>query len=261
VDLFWLSLFAFLAGFIDAVVGGGGLIQLPALFVFLPANLAASVPLVFGTNKLSSLCGTSMALLQYARRVKIPWRSILPAGIAAFAFSALGARIVQLVHSDFLKPLVLVLLTGVAIYTYRQKTLGHLHAPKFLANHERGFAVVVGVAIGFYDGFFGPGTGSFLIFIFIGLFGFDFLTASASAKAINFATNLAAVIVLAANGCVLYEYALPMGLCNVVGALLGARLAILKGNRFVRVLFLALVVIMIARYGYETLRELTRVPK
>ena len=261
MDLLWLSLFAFLAGFIDAVVGGGGLIQLPALFIFLPADLAASVPLVFGTNKLSSICGTSMALLQYARRVKIPWGSILPAGIAAFAFSALGARVVQLVHSDFLKPLVLLLLIAVAIYTYMQKSLGHLHAPKFLAHHERLLAVTVGVAIGFYDGFFGPGTGSFLIFIFIGLFGFDFLTASASSKAINFATNFAAVIAFSVNGYVLYQYALPMGLCNVAGALLGARLAILKGTRFVRVLFLALITIMIVRFGYEHFTSYVRVPK
>jgi uncharacterized protein len=251
VELTWLCLFAFIAGLIDAIVGGGGLIQLPALFVFLPANLAASVPLVFGTNKLSSMCGTGVALVQYARRVKIPWPSILPAGLAAFAFSAIGAHVLQLVDSAFLKPLVLVLLVAVAIYTYSQKRLGHLHAPKFMANHERLLAIAVGVVIGFYDGFFGPGTGSFLIFIFIGLFGFDFLTASASAKVINFATNLAAVIAFSATGHVLYEYALPMGACNVLGALVGARLAILKGNRFVRGLFLGVVAIMIARFAYE----------
>ena len=251
MDLLWLCFFAFIAGLIDAIVGGGGLVQLPALFIFLPANLAASVPLVFGTNKLSSICGTSVAVVQYARRVKIPWPSILPSALASFALSAIGARVVQIVHSDFLKPLILVLLVAVAIYTYAQKSLGHLHAPKFLASHERTVGIVVGVVIGFYDGFFGPGTGSFLIFIFIGLFGFDFLTASASAKVINFATNLAAVIAFSASGYVLYEYALPMGVCNVAGALLGTRLAILKGNGFVRILFLAVVTIMIARFAYE----------
>jgi uncharacterized membrane protein YfcA len=251
VDLVWLCFFAFVAGLIDAIVGGGGLVQLPALFVLLPTNLAASVPLVFGTNKLSSMCGTGVALVQYARRVDIPWASILPAGFAAFVFSALGARVLQLVDSDFLKPLILALLVAVAIYTYSRKNLGNLHAPKFMANNERLLAIVVGVAIGFYDGFFGPGTGSFLIFIFIGLFGFDFLTASASAKVINFATNLAAVAAFSAHGFILYDYALPMGVCNVAGALIGARLAILKGNRFVRVLFLAVVSIMIARFAYE----------
>jgi uncharacterized protein len=251
VDLIWLCSFAFLAGLIDAVVGGGGLIQLPALFIFLPPQLAASVPLVFGTNKMSSICGTAVALAHYSRRVAIPWNSVLPAGLTAFVFSALGARVVQVVASDFLKPLTLVLLIGVAAYTYWRKDLGSLHAPRFMAQHERLWAVAVGMGIGFYDGFFGPGTGSFLIFIFIGLFGFDFLTASASAKGINLATNLAAVLAFAASGYVLYEYALPMGACNVAGALVGSRLAILKGNRFVRGLFLGVVALMIARFGYE----------
>ena len=251
MDLLWLCFFAFVAGLVDAIVGGGGLIQLPALFIFLPANLAGSIPLVFGTNKLASICGTSMAMVQYARRVKIPWTSVLPAAIAAFAFSAIGARIVQLVQNDFLKPLVLFLLIAVAIYTYTRKDFGNIHAPRFMANHERAFAILTGLVIGFYDGFFGPGTGSFLLFIFVGLFGFDFLTASASAKVINVATNLAAIIAFAAHGYVLYDYALPMGACNIAGAVLGARLAILKGNRFVRVLFLFVIGIMIARFAYE----------
>jgi uncharacterized membrane protein YfcA len=148
-----------------------------------------------------------------------------------------------------------VLLVAVAIYTYTRKNFGHLHAPKFLANHERLLAVVTGMVIGFYDGFFGPGTGSFLIFIFIGLFGFDFLTASASSKVINLATNLAAVLVFAAQGDVLYHYALPMGACNVAGALLGTRLAMLKGNRFVRVIFLGVVALLIAKFAWEQFKQ------
>ena len=251
LELLWLCLAAFAAGLVDSVVGGGGLIQLPALFIFLPPTLAASVPLVFGTNKLSSLCGTSVAVAQYARRVRIPWASILPAALAAFAFSALGARAVQSVRSDFLRPFTLALLVAVAIYTYSRKNLGQRHAPKFIGGRERWFAVVIGVVLGFYDGFFGPGTGSFLIFIFIGLFGFDFLTASASAKVINFATNLAAVIIFASCDDILYHYALPMGACNVAGALVGTRLAILKGNPFVRWLFLGVVGVMIARFAWE----------
>ncbi|HWN96101.1 MAG TPA: TSUP family transporter [Methylomirabilota bacterium] len=251
MDLVWLCGFAFVAGLVDAIVGGGGLIQLPALFVFLPEKLAASVPLVFGTNKLASMCGTGVAMAQYARRVPIPWRSIVPAAVTAFVFSALGARVVQSVESDFLKPLTLALLIAVAIYTYSRKSFGHLHAPRFLADHERLAAMAVGLVIGFYDGFFGPGTGSFLIFLFIGLFGFDFLTASASAKVINLATNLAAVIAFAAYDDVLYGYALPMGACNIAGALVGTRLAILKGNSFVRTLFLGVVAVMIARFAWE----------
>ena len=256
MELFWLCTFAFAAGFVDSIVGGGGLIQLPALFVFLPPSLAASIPLVFGTNKLSSMCGTSVAVAQYSRRVPIPWRSVLPAAIAAFILSATGARVVQLIKSDFLKPLTLGLLIAVVVYTYARKNFGNKHAPKFMANRERWFAILVGAVIGFYDGFFGPGTGSFLIFIFIGLFGFDFLTASASSKVINLATNLAAVIAFGLSGMILYEYALPMGLCNVAGALLGTRLAMLKGNQFVRVFFLGIVLVMIGRFAWEQFGKL-----
>jgi len=253
VETFYLCIFAFLAGFVDSVVGGGGLIQLPALFIFLPPPLAASIPAVFGTNKLSSICGTGAAVVQYSRRVRINRRSILPAGVAACCFSFLGARTVSLIQPQALKPLVLFLLVAVAIYTYWRKDFGNLHVPQFTAHRERQFGILVGIAIGFYDGFFGPGTGSFLIFIFIGLFGFDFLSASASAKVINFATNLSAVIYFSATRQILYQYAVPMGLCNLLGSLAGSRLAILKGNAFVRVFFLAVVAVMILRFGWEML--------
>ena len=251
VDIFCLCLFAFLAGFVDSVVGGGGLIQLPALFIFLPKPLAASIPAVFGTNKLSSICGTSAAVIQYSRHVPMNLHSILPAGLAAFMFSFLGARAVSLMNAQALKPLVLFLLVAVAIYTSLRKDFGRLHGPQFTAHRERLYGILVGIAIGFYDGFFGPGTGSFLIFIFIGLFGFDFLTASASAKVINFAANLSALIYFAATHRILYQFAVPMGLCNLMGSLLGSRLAVLKGNTFVRNLFLIVAAAMILRFGWE----------
>ena len=251
MEIFYLCLFAFLAGFVDSVVGGGGLIQLPALFIFLPSPLSDSLISVFGTNKLSSICGTGMAAAQYSRRVQINWSSIFPAGLTAFMFSALGVYAVFSVEPKVLKPLVLFLLVAVAFHIYWRKDFGNLHAPQFTAHRERQFGILVGVVIGFYDGFFGPGTGSFLIFIFIGLFGFDFLTASASAKVINFATNLSAVIYFAATDRIFYQFAVPMGLCNMLGAWTGSRLAILKGNAFVRVFFLMVVAVMILRYGWE----------
>ena len=251
MEILYLCLFAALAGFVDSVVGGGGLIQLPALLIFLPPALSVPLTAVFGTNKLSSICGTGAAVIQYSRRVRINWHSILPAGMAAFVFSLLGAWTLSLVKPQALKPLVLFLLGAVAVYTYWRKDFGNLHAPQFTAHRERQFSVLVGIVIGFYDGFFGPGTGSFLIFIFIGSFGFDFLAASASAKVVNFATNLSAVAYFSASHQVLYEYAVPMGLCNLLGSLAGTRLAVLKGNSFVRVFFLCVVVIMILRYGWE----------
>jgi len=248
-----LCLFAFLAGFVDAVVGGGGLVQLPALFLLLPPESAAQTAVVLGTNKLSSLCGTSMAVVQYARRVPLNWRALLPAALVAFACSFLGARAVSLLAPAVLRPLILALLVGVAIYTFIRKDFGHRHAPRFTAERERLVGAGVGAVIGFYDGFFGPGTGSFLMFAFIGLFGFDFLTASASAKVVNFATNLSAVAYFAATDNLLYWPGVPMAACNVAGALLGARLAILKGNRFVRGFFLIVSGAMILRFGWEVL--------
>jgi hypothetical protein len=253
VELLWLSLFAFFAGFIDSVAGGGGLIQIPALFLFLPPSASASVASVFGTNKLSSICGTSIAALQYARRVSIPWRSMLPAALTAFVFSFLGARLVTLLRPEYLKPIVVGLLVLVAIYTFINKNLGDLHAPRLPARTERWLAAAAGMAIGFYDGFFGPGTGSFLIFVFIGWFGFDFLTASASAKIVNFATNLSAVAYFAATDHILYRYALPMAACNILGSWLGSRMALLKGNRWIRACFLLVVSALIIRLGYDLL--------
>jgi len=256
--MLWLCGFAFVAGLIDSVVGGGGLVQIPALLLFLPPEQLASVPAVLGTNKLSSICGTGMALAQYARRIAIPWRSMLPAAVAALILSFIGARTVSVISTAILKPLVLVLLVAVAIYTFIRKDFGRLHAPRFTMRHETWIGLGIGVVIGFYDGFFGPGTGSFLIFTFIGLLGFDFLTASASAKVINVATNLSAVAYFAATDRILYAYAVPMGCCNLLGSIVGTRLAMWKGNRFVRWLFLLIVGALILRYGWEVVGTSSR---
>lgn len=259
MDALFLCLFAFMAGFVDSVVGGGGLIQLPALLLFLPAESSRTLAPVFGTNKFAAICGTSTAVVQYARRVQIQWAFLLPASIAALIFSFLGARAVAHVRKEAMEPIILILMIAVAAYTFWKKDFGHLHAPKLTPKQARALAITVGVVIGFYDGFFGPGTGSFLIFIFIGLFGFDFLNASAHAKVINFATNLAAVAYFAATKNVLYQYALPMAACNILGSVTGTRMALLKGNRFVRALFLVVITAMILRYGWNILQPYLKV--
>ena len=253
MDAVFLCFFAFLAGFVDSVVGGGGLIQLPALLIFLPAESSRTLAPVFGTNKFSSVCGTSMAVVQYAKRVRIHWPLLLPAAIAALIFAFLGARAVSFIRKEAMEPVILALMIAVAIYTFWKKDFGNLHAPKLSPKKAQTLAILVGVVIGFYDGFFGPGTGSFLIFIFIGVFGFDFLNASAHAKVINLATNIAAVSYFAATNNVLYRFAVPMAACNIVGSVTGTRLALLKGNRFVRVIFLTVVTAMIVRYAYQIL--------
>jgi uncharacterized protein len=247
--LLLLCFFAFLAGFIDSVVGGGGLILIPALLILRPDLDLATV---LGTNKGAAVWGTLTATLQYSRTVGIPWCVMLPAAIAGFIFSGLGAFAITRIDNDFLRPFVIVLLIGVAIYTFFKKDFGSLHAPSVTQNKQRLVSILAGAILGFYDGFFGPGTGSFLIFIFIGLIGFSFLAASASAKIINFATNASAVLLFAFTGHIAYSLALPMALCVAAGALLGSRLAVLRGSSFVRVLFLVVVTGVIMRLSYDT---------
>lgn len=244
-----LCLFAFLAGFVDSIVGGGGLVQLPILLVFF-----SDVPIatVLGTNKLVAAIGTSAATLQYARKLEINWREVLPMAAVAFGFSLLGARVVSSIESEDLRPLIIVLLVVIALYIFFHKDFDSIHAPRSSSARLRWLGILAGAAAGFYDGFFGPGTGSFLIIIFIGLFGLSFLFASASAKVINLMTNLAGLLVFVLTGHVLYSVALPMIGFNVLGALTGTRLAILKGNRFVRVLFLVVVSVLILKLSYDT---------
>ena len=246
----FLCVFAFLAGFIDSVAGGGGLIQLPALFIFLPG---LPVAMLLGTNKFASICGTSIAAVQYARHIKINWAATFPATASALLFSFLGARVVTLLDPGIMRPLVLVMLIGIAAYTFLRKDFGSLHVPKLGSVKQLSVSIATGMVIGFYDGFFGPGTGSFLIFVFIGIFGFSFLSASASSKVINFATNLSAVLYFGFTHNILFKVAMLMAVFNILGAVAGTKLAILKGNRFVRIFFLFIVSAMIIRLGYDVL--------
>lgn len=248
-EIIYLCLFAFLAGFIDSVVGGGGLIQLPALMIFLPG---VPLPTLFGTGKLASIAGTTSAMLRYVRTVKINYIAIFPAAATAFVFSFLGARALSHFDANLLKPLILLLLILVAIYTFIKKDFGSLHAPKLTDAKEKLYGQLIGAAIGFYDGFFGPGTGSFLIFIFIGIFGFNFLAASAAAKVVNVATNLSALLYFIWKGHVLYEVAIPMAICSIIGSQLGTRTALKRGTGFVRALFLVVVSGIILKLAYDT---------
>ena len=237
---------AFGAGLVDAVAGGGGLIQVPALFAALPLEVPATV---FGTNKGSSVFGTANAAWRYARRIALPWSIALPAAGAAFVFSFSGAATVSWLPKEVMRPLILVLLVTVAVYTAWHRDFGV--AP--VAAPRRGLAPVflVGAVLGFYDGFFGPGTGSFLIFAFVRWFGLDFLRASAAAKIVNGSTNLAALAYFAPSGHVLWGLALSMAAFNIAGAQVGARLAIRRGSNFVRGVFLLATVLLIAKFGYD----------
>lgn len=240
---------AFFAGVVDAVVGGGGLIQIPLLFSAYPQ---AAPGTLFGTNKLASVLGTASAAAQYARRLVVPWRAAAPAAIAAAAGSWLGARTVVLFPPSALRPLILVLLTAVAIYTYIRKDFGSIHQRLANPTTEVRRAMLIGAAIGFYDGFFGPGTGSFLIFLFIRFLGMDFLHASVSAKIVNVATNLAAIAVFVSHGEIFWVVAAIMGGCNLLGSRVGTALALRHGTAFVRKAFLFVVGALILRFSVDT---------
>jgi uncharacterized membrane protein YfcA len=241
-----------LAGLIDGMVGGGGLIQLPALLLLLPE---VPVPTVLGTGKVASLAGTLASAFRYLKGlsgVAINWRTVAVAALVAGCFALLGARAVSGLHKEQARPLVLLLLVLMAAYTFSRKDFGSRHAPRLHGRRELWTGAALGAGLGFYDGFFGPGTGSLLLFAFVGLFGYDFLAASASAKVVNIATNIAGLAYFVSTGQVLYYYALPMAVCNVLGSSLGARLALRRGTGFVRVLFLVVVSAFILKLGWET---------
>ena len=244
-----LGVAALFAGFIDAVVGGGGLIQVPVIFSLFPKELPATL---FGTNKIASVVGTSNAAYRYIRRVRMPWSATLPAAIAAFAFAYLGAMSVAWLPRDLLRPMILVLLIAAAIYTFWRKEFGTVHAPQHRGLREFIYAVLLGAAIGFYDGFFGRGAGSFLIFLFIRFFGFDFLHASAASKVVNVATNLAAIGYFLPNGFYLPLAAVVMALANVAGSFIGTHMALRHGSGFVRRLFLFVVSALIVKFAWDT---------
>ena len=245
-----LVFFAFCAGTIDAAVGGGGLIQIPALMGALPQTAPATL---FGTNKLASICGTGSAAFSFIRRVKLQW--LLLAVIAVFAFISafVGAACVSMVPTHILRPIVLVMLLVIAIYTFMKKQFGKLHVDPRITPKLLIFAAIGSLAIGFYDGIFGPGTGSFFIFFFIRFLQVDFLHASALSKIGNFMTNLAALSFFIPTGHVMFQLGLLMAIANIAGSLLGVRLALKYGSGFIRILFLILVSILICRLAYQIL--------
>lgn len=243
-----VSLASLLAGFVDAIVGGGGLILLPALFATFPAAPPATL---LGTNKSAAIWGTGVAAWQFSRRVRMRWPAMLPAALASFAGAFAGAWVVTLISADFLRKLLPVVLAGLLLYTLARKDLGREHAPRFAARRETLAASLIGVLIGFYDGFFGPGTGSFFVFLFVRVLGYDFLNASVSAKLLNLATNLAALILFTLKGHVWWHIALPLAVANVVGSVLGTHLALKHGAGFVRGIFILVVGLLILKTGYD----------
>lgn len=243
-----LCVASFFSGFVDAIVGGGGLIQTPVTMIMLP-NL--SVANVIGSLKIPAFSGTSFAAYQYLKRVDINWRLLLLMAIVSFCFAYLGSNLLTIVSNDFMKPLLLLILIGLAIYTFRKKDFGQFRHKDLSANKQLFFALLISMLVGFYDGFIGPGTGSFLVLAFVSVLGFDFLHASANAKMVNLATNFGSICLFISKGKIIWAIAIPMAFCNALGGFLGSKLAIKKGNSFIRIFFLAVVILALLRFGYD----------
>jgi uncharacterized membrane protein YfcA len=243
-----LCLFAFSAGFVDAIVGGGGLIQTPAALVLLPQFPVATV---IGSLKIPAFTGTAFATVQYLKKVTLNWRLAAMMCTTAFLAAFAGSETLTLVSNRFMKPIIFIVLIIVAVYTYSKKNFGQQTHKTLSRKYELGYALLISIGIGFYDGFIGPGAGSFLVLAFITLLGFDFLHASANAKLVNLSTNFGSIILFLLKGTILWKIALPMAACNGLGGILGARLAIVKGNQFIRIFFLIIITATLLRFGYD----------
>lgn len=248
VEVSAVTLVSLAAGFINSIAGGGGLVSLPILLGLFPTAPPATL---FGTNKAAMVWGTGWAGAAYARRVQLPWATLLPALGTAAAGGIVGAWLVTLVSPDWLRRLLPVLLATVLVAVVRQPDLGSVHAPRHPGPREAMLATGAAAVLGLYDGFFGPGTGSFFIIFFVRLLGFDFLHAVACAKLLNAATNLGSLAAFGWTGHVWWEYMLPMALANVAGSAAGARLALKHGSPFIRGVFMVVVGCLILKAGSD----------
>jgi hypothetical protein len=244
--LLLLALAGLTAGFVDAVVGGGGLVQLPALLIGLPH---ASPVQVLATNKISSISGTTVSSATYYRRIRPDPRTFGPMMVCAFAGSVGGAFIGSHISDSAFDPIVLVVLVVVGAYVLLRPELGESTLLRYDGRRHVGIAMLAGLLIGCYDGALGPGTGSFFVITLVAMLGYSFLEASAKARLANWATNLAALCVFVPQGAVLWKVGIVMGACNLVGGYLGARTAVAKGAPFVRVFFVIVVAGFVVRIG------------
>jgi len=246
--LLLLCLVSFTAGFVDAIVGGGGLIHLPASLLLLPQVPVATI---IGTLKIPAFSGTCVAAYQYVRKQKPDWRLLYVMMAIAFVAAFIGSFLLTIISNSFMKPLLFVLLSIVAVYTYFKKDFGIHQAKTHSTNTKYIYGVCISLGIGVYDGFVGPGTGSFLVLAFVGLMGYDFLQSSSKAKMVNVSTNFGSIILFILKGKIIWGIAIPMAISNSIGGLLGARFAIKKGNKFIRIFFLCIVTATLLRFGYD----------
>lgn len=252
--LLLLLVAAGVAGWVDAVVGGGGLIQLPALVIAVPNDVAT--PFILGTNKLSSFFGTLSASGVYLRKIRVQLILLIPLVAGAFGGSTVGAALSRFVPREVLTPIVLVAVVAVGVYTLVKPKMGLHHAPR----HDRPAAVAgragaIGLLVGFYDGILGPGTGSFFVILIVGVLGYGFLQASVNAKIANLTTNLAALIVYGVHGEVILVLGLAMAVLNITGGFIGAHMATRRGSGFVRIVFLVTLSLLVVKLAWDTVMQ------
>lgn len=248
IELALLALASLLAGSIDSIVGGGGLVLVPALFATFPSAPPATL---LGTNKFAAIWGTIISSHQFAKRVSLNWHVLVPAAAFALSGSLCGAWVVTMVDPTFLRRLLPLVMIVVLFYTLWNKNLGTVHTPRYSGARAIAVTCSIGATIGFYDGFFGPGAGSFFVFLLVRLMGYDFLNASASAKVLNVATNFAALVLFASKGHVWWQVGLILAAANIAGSMVGTHLALKHGASFVRRIFILVVSLLILKTVYD----------
>ena len=248
LTLVFILVAAFSAGFVDAIAGGGGLIQLPALLISFPDREVAEVA---GTNKLGSIFGTSAAALNYRRNIKTDPKLLLAMVLPAFIGSGSGSLLATQISTEQLKVAIVVMLVAVFAYTLARPDLGKVEVLKGAAKRQRTVGAVAGLTIGFYDGFIGPGTGTLLMIVLVAALGFAFVGASAIAKVVNVATNFASILVFGISGSIMWVVGLAVGICNLAGGVIGSRVAIRRGSDFVRKFYLVVTFALIVRVLFD----------
>lgn len=248
LTLIFILIAAFSAGFVDAIAGGGGLIQLPALLISFPDREVAEVA---GTNKLGSIFGTSAAALNYRRNIKTDPKLLLAMVLPAFIGSGSGSLLATQISTEQLKIAIVVMLVAVFAYTLARPDLGKVEVRKGAAKRQRTVGAIAGLTIGFYDGFIGPGTGTLLMIVLVAALGFAFIGASAIAKVVNVATNFASILVFGISGSIMWVVGLAVGICNLVGGIIGSRVAIRRGSDFVRKFYLVVTFALIVRVLFD----------
>ena len=248
LTLVFILVAAFSAGFVDAIAGGGGLIQLPALLISFPDREVAEVA---GTNKVGSIFGTSAAALNYRRNIKTDPKLLLAMVLPAFIGSGSGSLLATQISTEQLKVAIVVMLVAVFVYTLARPDLGKVEVLKGAAKRQRTVGAVAGLTIGFYDGFIGPGTGTLLMIVLVAALGFAFVGASAIAKVVNVATNFASILVFGISGSIMWVVGLAVGICNLAGGIIGSHVAIRRGSDFVRKFYLVVTFALIVRVLFD----------